>query len=221
MPVNHPISSVSNPPPSESKRERVRTMFGRIARRYDFFNSVISAGMHGRWRRIAVRHCRFPRGGRALDVAVGTADFAIDTIGEHGTALGVDICEPMLQVGREKLHRMGLDHRILLAVGEAEHLPVPASHFDCATIGFALRNVTDIDATFAEMARAVRPGGRVVSLEINRPTLRWFQPLFFFYFYRFSPWLVGLLGGDRQAYQYLPNSVKIFHTREEVADSMR
>ena len=108
-------------------------MFGRIARRYDFFNSVISAGMHGRWRRIAVRHCRFPRGGRALDVAVGTADFAIDTIGEHGTALGVDICEPMLQVGREKLQRMGLDHRILLAVGEAEHLPVPASSFETWT----------------------------------------------------------------------------------------
>src|SRR5439155_18250528 len=105
-------------------------------------------------------------------------------VGEHGTALGVDLCEPMLQVGREKLGRMGLDDRIFMVVGEAEHLPAPTDAFDCATIGFALRNVTDIDATFAEMARAVRPGGRVVSLEINRPEMQWFRPFFFYYFYR-------------------------------------
>jgi demethylmenaquinone methyltransferase / 2-methoxy-6-polyprenyl-1,4-benzoquinol methylase len=205
----------------ESKRDRLRVMFGRIAGRYDFFNSVLSAGMHGRWRKVAVRHCRFPRGGKALDVAVGTADFVIDTIGDHGTAVGVDICEPMLQVGREKLRKLGLERRVLMVAGEAEYLPVASDSFDCATIGFALRNVTDIDATFAEMARAVRPGGRVVTLEINRPEKRWFQPFFYFYFYRFSPWFVGLLGGDRQAYQYLPNSVKIYKTRQEVADSMR
>src|SRR5438067_936359 len=169
----------TTPPPhhlTEAKRDRIRTMFGRIAPRYDFFNSVMSFGMHRRWRRIAVRHCRFPHGGRALDVAVGTGDFAVDTIGDHGTAVGVDICEPMMQVGREKLRSLGLDTRVWMVVGEAEHLPVASDAFDCATIGFALRNVTDIDATFGEMARAVRPGGRVVSLEINRPELRWFRP---------------------------------------------
>src|SRR5437870_5499089 len=114
MTVQHAPRVPPDVPPGDSKRERIRTMFGRIERRYDFFNSVMSFGMHRRWRRIAVRHCRFPRGGRALDVAVGTADFAIDTIGDHGTALGVDICEPMLQVGRDKLRRMGLADRVLM-----------------------------------------------------------------------------------------------------------
>jgi len=216
-----PAPSSPASPPGESKRDRIRTMFGRIAPGYDRLNSIISFGMHHRWRRVAVHQCRFPRGGRALDVAVGTADFPIATIGDHGTAVGVDICEPMLREGQEKLRRLGMADRVLMVAGEAEHLPVATDTFDCATIGFALRNVTDVDATIAEMARAVRPGGRVVTLEINRPVLRWFQPLFAFYFYRLSPSLATLFGGDPQAYRYLPNSVKIFMTREELAASMR
>jgi demethylmenaquinone methyltransferase / 2-methoxy-6-polyprenyl-1,4-benzoquinol methylase len=206
---------------SESKRDRVRAMFGRVAKRYDWFNSVLSMGLHHGWRRFAVRECEFPPGGRALDVAVGTGDFAIETIKAGGTAVGVDVCEPMLQEGRRKLERLGLERRIRLVVAEAEALPVPSDSFDSATIGFALRNVTDVDQTFAEMARAVRPGGKVVGLEITRPQnpiLRW---LFSFYFYRLSPWIARLLGGDAQAYQYLPNSVRTFKTREELCESMR
>jgi demethylmenaquinone methyltransferase / 2-methoxy-6-polyprenyl-1,4-benzoquinol methylase len=98
---------------------------------------------------------------------------------------------------------------------------VPSDRFDCATIGFALRNVTDIDSTFAEMARAVRPGGRVVALEIAKPRGALFRALFLFYFYRLSPWIARAFGGDPQAYQYLPNSLKTFKSREELAASMR
>ena len=206
---------------TESKRERVRTMFGRIARRYDWFNSVLSMGLHHGWRRFAVKECEFPPGGRALDVAVGTGDFAIETIGVSGSAVGVDVCEPMLQEGLRKLARLGLDRRIRLVVAEAEALPVPSNAFDCATIGFALRNVTDIDRTFAEMARAVRPGGKVVALEISKPRGALLRPFFFLYFYHLSPWVARLLGGDAQAYQYLPNSLKAFKTREELCESMR
>ncbi len=105
--------------------------------------------------------------------------------------------------------------------GEAEALPVPDNAFDSATIGFGLRNVTDIDRTFAEMARAVRPGGKVVALEIAKPRNPVLRPLFFLYFYRLSPWVARILGGDAQAYQYLPNSLKTFKSREELVESMR
>jgi demethylmenaquinone methyltransferase/2-methoxy-6-polyprenyl-1,4-benzoquinol methylase len=196
-------------------------MFGRVAKGYDRLNSVLSMGLHHRWRRFAVKECNFPQGGRALDVAVGTGDFAIETIGATGTAVGVDICEPMLREGLPKLRKLGLDKRVRLVVGEAEALPVLSNHFDSATIGFALRNVTDIDQTFAEMARALRPGGKVVALEIAKPRNPVLRQFFFLYFYHLSPWLAQLLGGDPAAYQYLPNSLKAFKTREELCASMR
>ncbi len=206
---------------TETKRERVRVMFGRVARGYDRLNSILSMGMHHGWRRFAVSECEFPVGGRALDVAVGTGDFAIETIKRGGTAVGVDLCEPMLREGLPKLRRMGLDRRIRMVTGEAEALPVPSDAFDCATIGFGLRNVTDIDATFREMARAVRPGCKVVALEISKPRNPLLRSIFFLYFYQLSPWFARMLGGDPQAYQYLPNSLKIFKTREELMASMK
>ncbi|HTE16955.1 MAG TPA: class I SAM-dependent methyltransferase, partial [Armatimonadota bacterium] len=206
---------------TESKRDRVRTMFGRVAKRYDHLNSVLSMGLHHRWRRFAVRECEFPPDGRALDVAAGTGDFAIELIAAGGEAVGVDLCEPMLQEGLRKLERLGLQRRIRLVAGEAEALPVPSSSFHGATIGFGLRNVTSIDDTFSEMARAVVPGGKVVALEIAKPRNPVLRPLFFLYFYHLSPWVARLLGGDPQAYQYLPNSLKIFKSREELCDSMR
>jgi demethylmenaquinone methyltransferase/2-methoxy-6-polyprenyl-1,4-benzoquinol methylase len=203
-----------------SKRDRVREMFGRIAPGYDRLNSVLSLGMHHRWRRFAARQCMLPPGGRALDVGMGTADFAIATIGGDGTALGVDPCAPMLHVGREKLRSLGLESRVRMVVGESEHLPVPDAEFDCATIGFTLRNVTDVDSTFAEMARAVRSGGKVVSLEIVAPE-GILRPFFSLYFYHLSPWLAALFGGDRHAYRYLPASVKAFQTRAQLVESMQ
>jgi demethylmenaquinone methyltransferase/2-methoxy-6-polyprenyl-1,4-benzoquinol methylase len=196
-------------------------MFGRVAKGYDRLNSVLSMGLHHRWRRFAVRECELPPGGRALDVAVGTGDFAIEAISRGGTALGVDPCEPMLIEARRKLERLGLGERVRLVAAEAEGLPVSDDSFDGATIGFALRNVTDIDRTFAEMARAVRPGAKVVALECAKPRNPLVRPFLFLYFYHLSPWLARLLGGDPQAYQYLPNSLKTFKSREEVSASMR
>src|SRR5262249_52951678 len=130
-------------------------------------------------------------------------------------------CLPMMQVGNDKLKQLGLRERVLLVSGEAEALPVASGRFDCATIGFTLRNVTDIDQTFAEMARAVRPGGRVVALEIAKPRLRGSAPLFSLYFYHLPPHLARLFGGDADAYRYLPNSLKQFKSREELSESMR
>jgi demethylmenaquinone methyltransferase/2-methoxy-6-polyprenyl-1,4-benzoquinol methylase len=206
------------------KRQQLTAMFGRIARGYDRLNSVISLGMHHRWRRFAVRQCRLSPDGLALDVGAGTADFMIEALasGESAgrRAVGVDPCVPMLAIGAEKLRRRGLDRRAQLLVGEAERLPVGSDRFDCAVSGFTLRNVSDIDATFAEMARAVRPGGRVVTLEIAKPPNAVFRSLFLLYFYHLSPWVARICGGDRQAYRYLPASLKIFKSREELVASM-
>lgn len=209
------------PSQEESRRDRIRRMFGRVAHGYDRLNSVLSMGLHHSWRRFAVREVGLPPAGRALDIATGTADFAVELVKQGGTALGLDICEPMLREGLPKLRRLGLDGRIRLAACEAEALPVPDGAFDGATIGFALRNVTDIDRTFAEMARAVRPGARVVALEIAKPRNALLRPLFFLYFYHLSPWVARILGGDPEAYQYLPNSLKAFRTREELCESMK
>ena len=196
-------------------------MFGRIARGYDRLNSLLSMGLHHRWRRIAVDACRLPADAHVLDVAVGTGDFAIEAARRGASAVGVDPCVPMLEVAAEKLRDLGLTERIRLVVGEAERLPVAEGRFDAATIGFALRNVTDIGATFAEMTRAVRPGGRVVALEISRPRGMVLRPLFALYFYHLSPWMARLLGGDAEAYAYLPRSVQRFNTREELAAAMK
>src|SRR5438067_4178320 len=132
-------STINHQPSTETKRQRMASMFARVARGYDRLNTLLSLGMHHRWRRFAVRECRFPPGGLALDVATGTADFVLELIGRGGRAVGVDPCPPMLAAGREKLRQAGISERALLVVGEAEHLPVPSDRFDCATIGFALR----------------------------------------------------------------------------------
>src|SRR5436853_3649392 len=118
-----PTPTTDRPTPL-SKRDTLRIMFGRIAPGYDRFNSLLSFGQHHRWRRFAARQCRFPPGGLALDVAVGTADFALEVIGATGRAVGVDPCEPMMRWGQEKLRRRGAQNRVWLVAGEAEHLPV-------------------------------------------------------------------------------------------------
>lgn len=205
----------------DEKRDRLIGMFGRIANGYDRMNSILSMGLHHGWRKFAIRECELPKEPRLLDVAVGTCDFAIEAVKSGGIALGVDPCAPMLVEGFEKLRRLGLERRIRLVVGQAEALPVPDNTFDAATIGFALRNVSDIDKTFSEMARAVKPGGRVVALEISKPRNPVFRPLFFLYFYHVSPLVAQLFGGEGIAYHYLPNSLRQFRTREELCDSMK
>ncbi len=205
----------------DEKRDRLIGMFGRIANGYDRMNSILSMGLHHGWRKFAIRECELPGEPRLLDVAVGTCDFAIEAVKSGGSALGVDPCAPMLAEGFEKLRRLGLERKIRLVVGQAEALPVPDDTFDAATIGFALRNVSDIDKTFSEMSRAVKPGGKVVALEISKPRNALFRPLFFLYFYHVSPLVAQLFGGEGVAYHYLPNSLRQFRTREELCDSMK
>jgi demethylmenaquinone methyltransferase / 2-methoxy-6-polyprenyl-1,4-benzoquinol methylase len=195
---------------------QVRAMFDRIARVYDLMNSVMTAGLHHRWRERAADLARLQPGGSALDVASGTGDLAIELArraGPSGTVVGSDFSEPMLDVARRKSDAVRWEW------ANALELPYRDDEFDAATVGFGARNFADLDRGLAEMARVVRPGGRVVVLEITVPQRPPLATFFSVWFDRIVPAL-GKLAGDPDAYAYLPSSVKRFPGPEELAARM-
>ena len=186
--------------------EQVRAMFDRIARVYDPLNSVMTAGLHQRWRERAADMTGLRPGDRALDVATGTGDLAVALqrrVGPDGEVVGCDFSERMLELARAKAPAVRFE------TANALELPYDDGEFDAATVGFGARNFADLARGLAEMARVVRPGGRVVVLEITtprRPPLSWF---FRVWFDRAVP-LIGRFAGDPDAYTYLPSSVRRF-----------
>jgi demethylmenaquinone methyltransferase/2-methoxy-6-polyprenyl-1,4-benzoquinol methylase len=185
---------------------QVRAMFDRIASVYDLMNSVMTAGLHHRWRSRAADLAAVGPGDRALDVASGTGDLAIELarrVGERGEVIGSDFSENMLALARAKAPSIRFEQ------ANALDLPYDDDSFDAATVGFGARNFADLPQGLREMARVVRPGGRVVILEITtpeRPPLSWFFRL---WFDRLVP-LLGRFAGDPDAYEYLPSSVRRF-----------
>ncbi|MDQ3933728.1 MAG: bifunctional demethylmenaquinone methyltransferase/2-methoxy-6-polyprenyl-1,4-benzoquinol methylase UbiE [Actinomycetota bacterium] len=186
--------------------EQVRAMFDRIARVYDPINSVMTAGLHQRWRERAADLAALGPGDRALDVATGTGDLAValaERVGVRGEVVGCDFSDAMLELARAKAPQLRFEH------ANALDLPYANGEFDAATVGFGARNFSDLARGLAEMARVVRPGGRVVVLEITTPE---HPPLSFFFrvwFDRVVP-LIGRVAGDPDAYTYLPSSVRRF-----------
>ena len=192
---------------------QVRAMFDRIARVYDLMNSVMTAGLHHAWRRRAADLARLASGDRALDVATGTGDLAVELatrVGPDGEVVGCDFSEPMLQRARAKAPQLRWEQ------ANALDLPYPDSSFDAATVGFGARNFSDLQRGLSEMARVVKPGGRVVVLEITTPTRPPLSTFFSIWFDRLVPAL-GRLTGDPEAYTYLPSSVKRFPGPAELA----
>jgi demethylmenaquinone methyltransferase / 2-methoxy-6-polyprenyl-1,4-benzoquinol methylase len=192
---------------------QVRAMFDRIARVYDLMNSVMTAGMHHRWRERAADLARVGPGSRALDVATGTGDLAIELAGRGAEVTGLDFSEPMLELARGKAP--GVDW----VQGDALDLPFEDGRFDAVTVGFGARNFSDLDRGLREMARVTRPGGRVVVLEITtpqKPPLSWF---FRVWFDRVVPAL-GRVAGDPDAYSYLPSSVRRFPAPRELGAAL-
>jgi demethylmenaquinone methyltransferase/2-methoxy-6-polyprenyl-1,4-benzoquinol methylase len=197
----------------------VRAMFDRIAGVYDPMNLAISAFQEPRWRRRAVRLTRTKPGDRALDVATGTGKVAADLHGRvqpGGTVLGVDLSPGMIAVAQE---RFGDRPGLTFVVGDALALPTEDATFDAATIAFGMRNLPDYRQGFAELARSVRPGGRVVCLEIARPQRR-IARLLQVWFDRIVP-LIGRVIGQGGAYGYLVRSVKDYPDPDRIAAIMR
>jgi demethylmenaquinone methyltransferase/2-methoxy-6-polyprenyl-1,4-benzoquinol methylase len=207
------------------ERERhdayVGRLFGSISNRYDLLNRLISFGMDQSWRRHAVAECRLPPNGRLLDAATGTGDMTLEALRQypHANISGLDLTAGMLHRAQEKA-AAGLDHSLRLLQGNALDLPFPDNHFDAAISGFMMRNVGDVNRAFAEQVRVVKPGGRVICLEITRPAVWPASWIFWVYFYGLVPLLGSLISGRPQAYTYLPRSVSRFFTAHEVQDIM-
>ena len=195
---------------------QVQAMFDRIARVYDLMNSVMTAGIHHRWRERAADMANVGPGSRVLDVATGTGDLAIELrrrVGDGGEVIGLDFSEKMLELARKKAPAIRFEQ------GNALELPYGDDEFDAATVGFGVRNFSDLDRGLAELSRVVKPGGRVVILEMTTPTrppLSWF---FQAWFDRVVP-VLGRFAGDPEAYTYLPNSVRRFPGPPELAGKL-
>jgi demethylmenaquinone methyltransferase / 2-methoxy-6-polyprenyl-1,4-benzoquinol methylase len=188
-------------------------MFDRIARVYDRMNSVMTVGMHHRWRERAVDLARVGPGDRALDVATGTGDLAVALRARGADVVGLDFSERMLELARQKAPDVRFE------AGNALELPYEDGAFDAVTVGFGARNFSDLARGLHEMARVTRPGGRVVVLEITapqKPPLSWFFRL---WFDRVVPAL-GRLAGDPDAYAYLPSSVRRFPGPRALAEEL-
>ena len=196
---------------------QVRAMFDRIAGVYDLMNSVMTAGLHHRWRAGAAVLDALGPGDSALDVACGTGDLAIELarrVGTGGEVIGSDFAEEMLERARAK------DPGLVWEWGNALELPYASGRFDAATVGFGARNFSDLERGLAEMTRVVKPGGRVVVLEITTPRKPPLSTFYRVWFDHVVP-LIGRLTGEQEAYTYLPSSVRRFPGPEGLAAAMQ
>lgn len=199
---------------------RVASMFDSIAPVYDRMNTIMTAGLDGRWRRAAVKSAHVAPGGSALDVACGTGKLTCAlaaAVGPVGRAVGVDLAPAMIVEARRACGDLV---QIEFLEGNALALPFEAGVFDAATIAFGLRNLASFENGFREMARVVRPGGRVVCLELTTPRPKAFGRVYSALFGRMAPF-VGTAFGRRDAYAYLPHSLEGFPAPEELAETMR
>jgi demethylmenaquinone methyltransferase/2-methoxy-6-polyprenyl-1,4-benzoquinol methylase len=196
---------------SENKKTQVAQMFNSIAGKYDFLNHFLSAGIDIIWRKKAVSLLAPIKPKQVLDIATGTADFAIETLRLNPDKItGVDISEGMLAIGRKKLVKLDLTDKIELRTGDSENLQFPSDSFDAATVGFGVRNFEDLEKGLSEIRRVLKPGAMLVVLEFSRPRKFPMRQLYNFYFKNILPGLGRLISNDKSAYTYLPESVEAF-----------
>ena len=210
LPARVPSGAIA-PTPGAPEKAAVRSMFDRIAPRYDLLNRVLSGGTDVRWRREAVGALALRGPARVLDLCTGTADLLIEVLARdpRHTGVGVDLSQAMLARGVPKLAQRGLGRRAALVAGDAERLPLPAACFDAALVSFGIRNVGDALQALRELGRVLRPGAPLVVLEFALPHGP-ASALYRFYFGRLLPRIGAFVSGDRGAYAYLPASVARF-----------
>lgn len=210
------------PTPGAPEKQAVRSMFDRIAPRYDLLNHLLSAGIDRGWRRAAVAYLDAPADARILDLCTGTADLLVEAIARRPArrGTGVDFSLEMLRRADDKLRRQGLSARAALLAGDAERLPFLGALFDGALIAFGIRSVPMQEAALGEILRVLKPGGRLVVLEFSTPRGA-MGVLYRLYTRHVLPRIGGLISGDRGAYAYLPASIERFPSPEAFAESLR
>jgi len=198
-------------------------MFDRIARRYDLLNRVISLRLDRRWRRLAIASLLSEPHPLLLDIGSGTGDLALEALAiadGHARVIGMDFSLPMLRLAQIKQRKTRHGSCVSWIMGSALTAPFKDRVFDGAMTAFVLRNVSDLDKFFAEAFRVLKPGAKLVSLDMFPPSPGWFAKIYSVYFYNAMPWVAGRLAGDREAYRYLSDSVRAFHPPERVAQLM-
>lgn len=203
--------------PVEEKAKLVGRVFDSVANRYDVMNDAMSLGIHRLWKRVALEHTGLRAGMRALDLASGTGDLALKMagiVGEKGLVILSDINQSMLSEGRAKLDNAGVVGNVDYCLANAQCLPFPSNHFDCVTIGFGLRNVTDKGMALREMARVIKPGGRVVVLEFSKPVSPLISKAYDLYSFTALPTLGKILAKDADSYRYLAESIRMHPDQE-------
>jgi demethylmenaquinone methyltransferase / 2-methoxy-6-polyprenyl-1,4-benzoquinol methylase len=210
--------------PWREKAQRVRRVFDSVADRYDLMNDLMSGGTHRAWKRFALALTGLRPGQRALDIAAGTGDLALGLahqVGDSGLVVLADINAAMLHHGRDRLIDRGLVGNVAYVQADAEHLPFGDGSFDCITIGFGLRNVTDKPAALASMHRVLKPGGQLLVLEFSQPTVGALGKLYDLYSFKILPQLGHLIVGDRDSYRYLAESIRRHPDQETLLQMLR
>lgn len=206
------------------KARRVRGVFDSVAPRYDLMNDLMSAGLHRAWKEFTLSLTQLRRGQRALDVAGGTGDLAAglaEQVGPKGLVVLTDINAQMLGAGRDRLIDAGVVANLEYVQANAECLPFADRSFDCVTIGFGLRNVTDKAAALASMRRVLRPGGQLIVLEFSQPTLPVLKPLYDAYSFRVLPLIGRAVAGDEASYRYLAESIRMHPDQQTLLQMLR
>jgi demethylmenaquinone methyltransferase/2-methoxy-6-polyprenyl-1,4-benzoquinol methylase len=210
--------------PAGDKARRVRAVFDSVADKYDLMNDLMSAGVHRLWKRHTLGRTGLRPGQWALDVAGGTGDLSAGMarqVGEKGIVVLSDINAAMLDVGRDRLLDRGLLRNVRFALANAECLPFADETFDCVTIGFGLRNVTDKPAALAQMRRVLKPGGQLLVLEFSHPVLPLLKPVYDLYSFRVLPMLGKIVARDEASYRYLAESIRMHPDQETLLGLMR
>ena len=208
--------------PRQEKARRVKDVFDSVASRYDVMNDLMSGGLHRLWKRFTISQAAIRRGQSVLDLAGGTGDLArvfAGQVGSSGHVVLADINASMLREGRRRLVDAGVAGNLSIAQVDAENLPFANASFNCITIAFGLRNVTDKGAALASMLRILKPGGKAMILEFSEPTAA-LKPLYDLYSFKVLPLLGKLVANDESSYQYLAESIRMHPNQDTLLDMM-
>ena len=207
----------------EAKASMVADVFHSVASRYDLMNDLMSAGIHRIWKRFTIELSGVRKGNSVLDIAGGTGDLAArfaDIVGPEGAVVLADINESMLKVGRDKLLDSGHLGNLEFVQADAQYLPFPDDSFDCITIAFGLRNVTDKDRALRSMLRVLKPGGRLLVLEFSKPQNALLSKAYDAYSFKVLPVMGRLVANDSDSYQYLAESIRVHPDQETLKEMM-